>query len=50
MTSTLLDPRVLTTLERMFTEADAQLPRLGEMMGTDAPCPPSPARRNAPTR
>ena len=36
MTSTLLDPRVLTTLERMFTEADAQLPRLGEMMGTDA--------------
>ncbi len=36
MTSTLLDPRVSTTLERMFTEADAQLPKLGEMMGKDA--------------
>ena len=36
MTSTLLDPRVSTTLEWMFTEADAQLPKLGEMMGKDA--------------
>jgi predicted O-methyltransferase YrrM len=36
MTSTLLDPRVSTTLERMFTEADAQLPTLGELMGKDA--------------
>ena len=35
MTSTLLDPRVSTALERMFTEADAQLPKLGEMMGKD---------------
>ena len=36
MTSTLLDSRVAATLERMFTEADAQLPKLGELMGNDA--------------
>ncbi|HEX3289579.1 MAG TPA: class I SAM-dependent methyltransferase [Mycobacterium sp.] len=33
MTSTLLDSRVATTLDRMFAESDAQMPRLGEMMG-----------------
>ena len=32
MTSTLLDSRVVATLNRMFTEADAQMPILGEMM------------------
>jgi predicted O-methyltransferase YrrM len=36
MTSTLLDSRVSTTLERMFAEADSQIPRLGEMFGHDA--------------
>ncbi len=36
MTSTLLDARVATTLERMFAEADAQMPILGEMFGKDA--------------
>lgn len=36
MTSTLLDTRVAATLDRMFTEADGQLPRLGEMMGEGA--------------
>jgi predicted O-methyltransferase YrrM len=36
MTSTLLDSRVATALERMFAESDAQMPRLGEMMGRDA--------------
>ncbi|OBA85714.1 methyltransferase [Mycobacteriaceae bacterium 1482268.1] len=36
MTSTLLDARVATTLNRMFAEADAQMPMLGEMFGKDA--------------
>ncbi|GFG53909.1 methyltransferase [Mycolicibacterium agri] len=36
MTCTLLDPRVAATLDRMFTEADRQLPLLGEMMSRDA--------------
>lgn len=36
MTSTLLDARVARTLERMFAEADAQMPMLGEMFGKDA--------------
>ncbi len=36
MTSTLLDSRVAATLNRMFTEADAQMPLLGELMGRDA--------------
>ena len=33
MTSTLLDSRVAAALNRMFTEADAQMPILSEMMG-----------------
>lgn len=36
MTSTLLDARVASTLDRMFAEADAQMPMLGEMFGKDA--------------
>ena len=36
MTSTLLDSRVAATLNRMFTEADAQMPMLGELMSRDA--------------
>jgi predicted O-methyltransferase YrrM len=36
MTSTLLDARVATTLDRMFAEADAQMPMLGELFGKDA--------------
>jgi predicted O-methyltransferase YrrM len=36
MTSTLLDSRVSATLNRMFAEADAQMPLLAEMMGRDA--------------
>lgn len=36
MTSTLLDSRVAATLGRMFTEADAQMPMLGEMMRHDS--------------
>ena len=36
MTSTLLDSRVSTALDRMFAEADAQMPKLGELMGKDA--------------
>jgi predicted O-methyltransferase YrrM len=36
MTSTLHDSRVAATLERMFTESDAQLPKLREMMGENA--------------
>lgn len=36
MTSTLLDARVAATLDRMFAEADAQMPMLGEMFGKDA--------------
>lgn len=36
MTSTLLDSRVAVTLNRMFAEADAQMPMLGEMFGKDA--------------
>ena len=35
MTSTLLDSRVATALNRMFAEADAQMPMLGELMGRD---------------
>lgn len=35
MTSTLLDARVASTLDRMFAEADAQMPMLGEMFGND---------------
>jgi predicted O-methyltransferase YrrM len=35
MTSTLLDSRVSAALERMFTEADAQMPMLGRMFGND---------------
>ena len=35
MTSTLLDSRVAATLNRMFTEADAQMPMLGELMSRD---------------
>ena len=33
MTSTLLDSRVSTTLDRMFAEASAQGPKLHEMFG-----------------
>jgi predicted O-methyltransferase YrrM len=33
MTSTLLDSRVAATLDRMFAESNAQMPKLGEMMG-----------------
>lgn len=36
MTSTLYDSRVAATLHRMFTEADAQMPLLGEMMRHDS--------------
>ena len=36
MTSTLLDSRVATTLNRMFAEADAQMPLLSELIGRDA--------------
>ena len=36
MTSTLLDSRVAAALNRMFAEADAQMPQLGEMMERDA--------------
>src|SRR3954467_3295919 len=36
MTSTLLDARVAAALHRMFAEADAQMPLLGEMMRRDA--------------
>ncbi len=46
MTSTLLDSRVAATLNRMFTEADAQMPILGEMMGRNA----VPAEANAQER
>ncbi len=35
MTSTLLDARVASTLTRMFAEADAQMPMLGEIFGND---------------
>lgn len=35
MTSTLLDARVASTLDRMFAEADAQMPMLGELFGND---------------
>ena len=38
MTSTLLDSRVATTLNRMFAEADAQMPMLGEMFDRQAVC------------
>jgi predicted O-methyltransferase YrrM len=46
MTSTLLDSRVAATLNRMFAEADAQMPILGEMMGRNA----VPAEANAQER
>jgi predicted O-methyltransferase YrrM len=46
MTSTLLDSRVAATLNRMFTEADAQMPMLGEMMSKNA----VPAEANAQQR
>ena len=46
MTSTLLDSRVAATLNRMFTEADAQMPMLGEMFGKEA----VPAESNAQAR
>ena len=46
MTSTLLDSRVAATLNRMFTEADAQMPMLGELMSRDA----VPAEANAQQR
>jgi predicted O-methyltransferase YrrM len=36
MTSTLLDARVAAALARMFAEADAQMPMLGEMFGKAA--------------
>ncbi len=36
MTSTLLDSRVAAALTRMFAEADAQMPLLGEMFGKDS--------------
>ncbi|RDH77490.1 methyltransferase [Mycolicibacterium moriokaense] len=36
MTSTLHDARVAATLGRMFAEADAQMPMLGEMFSTGA--------------
>ena len=36
MTSTLLDSRVAAALSRMFAEADAQMPMLGELIGRDA--------------
>lgn len=36
MTSTLHDSRVAATLNRMFTEADAQMPLLSELLGRNA--------------
>jgi predicted O-methyltransferase YrrM len=36
MTSTLHDARVAATLNRMFAEADAQMPKLGELFGADS--------------
>ncbi len=47
MTSTLLDSRVAATLNRMFTEADAQMPMLGEMFGKDAVPAESDAQQRA---
>jgi predicted O-methyltransferase YrrM len=46
MTSTLLDSRVAATLDRMFTEADAQMPMLSEMMSRNT----VPAEENAKER
>ncbi len=46
MTSTLHDSRVAAALNRMFAEADAQMPQLSEMMGRDA----VPAEANAQQR
>src|SRR6201991_1303722 len=46
MTSTLHDSRVAAALNRMFAEADAQMPLLGELMGRDA----VPAEANAKER
>jgi hypothetical protein len=47
MTSTLLDSRVAATLNRMFAEADAQMPMLGEMFGKDAVPAESDAQQRA---
>lgn len=47
MTSTLLDARVASTLDRMFAEADAQMPMLGEMFGKDAVPAEKDAQRRA---
>lgn len=47
MTSTLLDSRVATTLNRMFVEADAQMPMLGEMFGNDTVPAESDAQQRA---
>ena len=47
MTSTLLDSRVAAALNRMFAEADAQMPLLGEMMGRDAVPAESSAQQRA---
>jgi predicted O-methyltransferase YrrM len=47
MTSTLLDSRVSTALDRMFAEADAQLPKLGEMVGNATVPPESSAQERA---
>ncbi|MDX1885835.1 O-methyltransferase [Mycolicibacterium sp. 120270] len=46
MTSTLHDSRVAATLNRMFTEADAQMPLLSELLGRNA----VPAEANAQER
>lgn len=46
MTSTLFDSRVAATLNRMFTEADAQMPLLSELLGRNA----VPAEANAQQR
>jgi predicted O-methyltransferase YrrM len=47
MTSTLLDSRVAATLERMFAESDAQIPRLGRLVGDDAVPPESSPQERA---
>ena len=47
MTSTLLDSRVAAALNRMFAEADAQMPLLGEMMGREAVPAESSAQQRA---
>jgi predicted O-methyltransferase YrrM len=47
MTSTLLDSRVAATLERMFAESDAQIPKLGRLVGDDAVPPESSPQERA---